>query len=133
MDEGKGMLKLAVYFREDKNSEIVDDNCSDEKEKCTDESCNDNENVNVRVKVKSMKDEKVKEASVKQSFLLACVKDVPESWANCKTILEKTKTNSMIAKWVLDFKLGNIIVGLQNHSSKHCCEYCKAFRNESGE
>ena len=83
--------------------------------------------------MKSVKDEKVKEASVKQSFLLACVKDVPESWANCKTILEKTKTNSLTAKWVLDFKLGNIISGLQNHSSNHWCEYCKAFKNVFGE
>ena len=89
--------------------------------------------LTVNVKVKNKNDEKVKEASVKQSFLLACVKDVPESWANCKTILEKTKTNSLTAKWVLDFKLGNIISGLQNHNSKHCCEYCKAFKNEFGE
>ena len=65
MDEGKGLLKLAVYFREEKNSEIVEDNCSEVKEKCA--SFNDNENV----KVKSVKDEKVKEASVKQSFLFS--------------------------------------------------------------
>ena len=57
------------------------------------------------MKVKNKNDEKVKEASVKQSFLLPCVKDVSESWANCKTILEKTKTNSLTAKWVLDFTI----------------------------
>ena len=66
MDEGKGLLKLAVYFREEKNSEIVEDNCRELQE---DTNCNDNENVNV--KVKSVKDEKVKEASVKQSFLFS--------------------------------------------------------------
>ena len=69
MDEGKGLLKLAVYFREEKNSEIVEDNCRELQEKCEDTNCNDNKNVNV--KVKSVKDEKVKEASVKQSFLFS--------------------------------------------------------------
>ena len=47
MDEGKGLLKLAVYFREDKNSEILN------KDKYTGESCNANateeDHVNVKV------------------------------------------------------------------------------------
>ena len=48
MDEEKCLLKLAVYFREEKNSEIVEDNFSEVKENCA--SCNDNENVKVKEK-----------------------------------------------------------------------------------
>ena len=109
------MIRLLTV---DKNSEIVYNNYIAEKDKCAEESWNDNatEEDHVNVKVKNKNDEKVKEASVKQSFPVPCVKDVPESWANCKTILEKTKTNSLIAKWVLDFKLGNIISGLNSYN-----------------
>ena len=112
------MSDLIRLLTVDKNSEIVHNNYSAEKDKCAEESCNANatEGDHVNVKVKNKNDEKVKEASVKQSFLVPCVKDVSESWANCKTILEKTKTNSLTAKWVLDFKLGNIISGLNSYN-----------------
>ena len=70
-----------------------------------------------------------KDSSAKRTIVLACVCGVPESHKNLKIIFEKLKLNefSYPFKIVTDFKLINMINGLQSSSSTYPCAYgeCK--------
>ena len=77
-----------------------------------------------------------KESSANRTIVLACVAGIPESHENLKIIVDKLKINdfSHPFKIVSDFKLINMMNGLQSGSSTYPCPYgkCKKPNKTSG-
>ena len=84
---------------------------------------------------KKLKDSKEKSDSKKQkkdtavtaTYLLAVVENIPETRANVKIVLDrlnlsKIEVGDCIAA---DYKLINILVGIQGHQSSCPCAYCE--------
>ena len=67
-----------------------------------------------------------KDTSVKATFLIAVVEQIPETRANVKIILDKLNLHSEKFSFTLnsDLKLINIIVGIQGHQSTCPCPFC---------
>ena len=70
-----------------------------------------------------------KESGVKQSFVLACAEEVPETYENLFQIIQLKEIK---AKFVSDLKLQNILLELTSHSSKFPCPYGHCFKNCDG-
>ena len=70
-----------------------------------------------------------KESGVKQSFVLACAEEVPETYENLFQIIQLKEIK---AKFVSDLKLQNILLGLTSNSSKFPCPSGHCFKNCDG-
>ncbi|PAA77883.1 hypothetical protein BOX15_Mlig011119g7 [Macrostomum lignano] len=64
-------------------------------------------------------------SGVKKLFVLAIVEDVKECYENVKTLLSTMDISSFLFTLACDFKLANIICGIQSHASTHPCLYCE--------
>ena len=58
---------------------------------------------------------------VKKTKVLAYVRDVPETYKNCEILFDLLNVKSIIAKYSLDNKLINMVLGMQGHSSRFPC------------
>ena len=74
-----------------------------------------------------------KESSVKATYLLAVVENVPETYANVKKIMEKLDIGQLKFQDVMssDLKLINMIIGIQGHGATCPCPYCE-WEKKSG-
>ena len=75
--------------------------------------------------------EKFRELGVRKVMILASVENVPESYQNCRIILEKVNIVQMIFHFAGDLKMLNIVAGIMACSSTCPCPYCEA-RNVKG-
>ena len=78
-------------------------------------------------KEKPVAKKRFKDSSVKGTYLLAIVEDIPETRENVKIVLDRLglgaiKLEDCIAS---DYKLINLIIGIQGHSSSCPCPYCE--------
>jgi len=103
-DAGGGFFKICLNVVEDKP----------EKEK----------------KKKRRKSANYLDTSVKKLFILAIVKDIPETHHNVEKILSELGLQRVKFDFCLvtDMKLQNILVGMQSGSAKHPCVYCESAR-----
>ena len=108
MDDGKEILKLVLNLKETpkatsgQENEEVQEECQEcqESEECHESNeSQDNQNNpenhreedNQESEPRKSNKDQVKHASVKNSFVIAAVRCIPETWHNCKTIFEKTE------------------------------------------
>ena len=73
---------------------------------------------------------KFKSSGTIRTIVLSCVQDIPENYWNLKIVFEKLKIDHFFAKKYIisNFKLINIVNGMQSSSSNYPCPYCKAKR-----
>ena len=76
---------------------------------------------------------KFKSSGTIRTIVLSCVQDIPENYWNLKIVFEKLKIDHFFAKKYIisDFKLINIVNGMQSSSSTYPCPYCKAKRPQN--
>ena len=63
----------------------------------------------------------------KNSLILACVSDVPETSHNIRILFNLVGIHEMNFILSEDLKLHNITLGKQSHTSKHPCSYCSGY------
>ena len=68
---------------------------------------------------------KMKLNSVKKVVILGAA-DVKENHFNVKLLFNRVNINALKVQLSVDLKMANIILGLQNHKSKHPCYICDA-------
>ena len=66
------------------------------------------------------------DTSVKKTYILLIVPDVPETYNNLKVLLDMIDIDTVQFVIACDLKLCNILLGLQGHTSTHCCLYCES-------
>ncbi len=62
---------------------------------------------------------------MKKLIIIGIVFEVQESFENLSVLLTTLKINSIDFTVAFDLKLANVIVEIQNHSSKHPCTWCE--------
>uniref|UniRef100_A0A1I8HAM9 CCHC-type domain-containing protein n=1 Tax=Macrostomum lignano TaxID=282301 RepID=A0A1I8HAM9_9PLAT len=65
------------------------------------------------------------DSGVKKILILALVEDVKECYQNVSVLMSTIDISSINFTLACDFKLANIISGIQSHSSSHPCLYCE--------
>ena len=65
-----------------------------------------------------------KETSVDQTLLLGIVPNILENYDNCAVILKSIDLRNIQFTLCANLKLFNLILGLQNHTSKYPCCFC---------
>ena len=78
-------------------------------------------------KEKSVPRKRNKDTSVKATYLLAIVENIPETRENVKIILDRLNLGDIEVGDCIaaDYKLINILVGIQGHTSSCPCAYCE--------
>ena len=62
--------------------------------------------------------------SVDQTLLLGIVPNIQENYDNCAVIFKSIELRNIQFTLSADLKLLNLILGLQNHTSKYSCCFC---------
>ena len=78
-------------------------------------------------KEKSVPRKRYKDTSVKATYLLAIVENIPETRENVKIILDRLNLGEIEVGDCIaaDYKLINILVGIQGHTSSCPCAFCE--------
>ena len=71
--------------------------------------------------------ERFKASSVRHTYMLAAAEDIPETRENVKIVLDHLGLGSIKIEDCIasDYKLINLIIGIQGHSSSCPCPYCE--------
>ena len=112
-DDGKGILKLtlSLYDPEDRIPLQPDTNTR---------TLRSGSNSSVS---------KFKNSGVNKIFLLAASPKTPESYANCKVVLDRVLTGNVKYHFAADLKMANICLGIMSHASTHPFPYCEGTKN----
>jgi hypothetical protein len=70
---------------------------------------------------------------VKQTKVLAYARNIPETYRNMDTLFSLLQLKSIVAKYSLDNKLINMILGMQSHSAKFPCAFGECFKGPDGQ
>ena len=65
-----------------------------------------------------------RDTGVKRQLIVAIVKDVPETYATVKVMMDQIHVEDVSFVISCDLKTANILCGIQSHSSKHPCCWC---------
>ena len=76
---------------------------------------------------------KIKDTSVKKMKILALVRDVPENHHNIDILFNLTGLRKILAKYSVDCKLINILLGIQGAQSTFPCPFGECYLDDNGE
>ena len=78
-------------------------------------------------KEKPVAKKRFKDSSVKGTCMLAIVEDIPETRENVKIVLDRLGLGAIKLEDCMasDYKLTNLLIGIQGHSSSCPCPYCE--------
>ena len=76
--------------------------------------------------------QKYKDTGVNKIIILGIVEKTPESYINCKLILDKAQIHETSYIMTGDLKIYLIILHLTSSSSRHPCPFCLTYKDENG-
>ena len=124
IDGGQGFLKITLSVLPPNYNPLTDSIF------CENSEDSDEQAVNTDLKGNYSPFIKGKLTGVRKLVILAIVPDIPESNSNLEILFEKSGLNNISFKFVVDFKMLNSCLGLQNSTSIYPCPYCEITLND---